>query len=113
MIFCGQSLGAPHLRGPVVRRTGMALTKGSRILLLLLLAAPLPACGTLNSWMARNMGDHVPHWAGGIPSDAPPRPGTPAYQDYRKRLGGDSQPPADGSMPAQPAHESSASRAVY
>jgi hypothetical protein len=26
--------------------------------------------------------DHWPHWAGGEPTDTPPRPGTPGYQDF-------------------------------
>ena len=26
--------------------------------------------------------DHWPHWAGGLPADAPPRPGTPGYADF-------------------------------
>ena len=26
--------------------------------------------------------DHWPHWAGGLPADAPPRPGTPGYSEF-------------------------------
>src|SRR5271155_392714 len=26
--------------------------------------------------------DHWPHWAGGMPDDVPPRPGTPGYDDF-------------------------------
>ncbi|HEX8826676.1 MAG TPA: hypothetical protein VF778_01050 [Xanthobacteraceae bacterium] len=26
--------------------------------------------------------DHWPHWAGGLPADAPPRPGSPGYADF-------------------------------
>jgi len=26
--------------------------------------------------------DHWPHWAGGLPADAPPRPGTPGYTEF-------------------------------
>lgn len=37
------------------------------------------------------IGDHVPQWAGGLPKDLPPRPGTPEYEDYRNRL---ERPPA-------------------
>jgi hypothetical protein len=32
------------------------------------------------------IGDHVPQWAGGLPKDLPPRPGSPNYQEYRDRL---------------------------
>lgn len=30
------------------------------------------------------MGDYVPQWAGGLPADAPPRPGTPQYDAWMK-----------------------------
>ncbi len=26
--------------------------------------------------------DHWPHWAGGLPTDVPPRPGTPGYAEF-------------------------------
>jgi len=26
--------------------------------------------------------DHWPHWAGGLPSDVPPRPGSPGYNQF-------------------------------
>jgi hypothetical protein len=29
-----------------------------------------------------SMGDVIPQWAGGLPADAPPRPGTPKYDAY-------------------------------
>jgi hypothetical protein len=30
--------------------------------------------------------DRWPHWANGEPPDAPPRPGTPEYEEFRKQL---------------------------
>lgn len=30
------------------------------------------------------MGDVIPHWAGGLPADAPPRPGTAKYDEMMK-----------------------------
>jgi hypothetical protein len=30
------------------------------------------------------MGDYIPQWAGGLPADAPPRPGSPQYDAYMK-----------------------------
>jgi hypothetical protein len=30
------------------------------------------------------MGAYIPQWAGGLPADAPPRPGTPEYDAYMK-----------------------------
>ncbi|HEX3503196.1 MAG TPA: hypothetical protein VHU22_07380 [Xanthobacteraceae bacterium] len=45
---------------------------------LLCLAAMLGACAPFSGYVA----DHVPHWAGGLPPDAPPRPGAPGYDDF-------------------------------
>ena len=45
---------------------------------LLCLAAMLGACSPFAGFVA----DHVPHWAGGLPPDAPPRPGAPGYDDF-------------------------------
>jgi uncharacterized protein YceK len=53
-------------------------------LLLLALAAGLPGCGTVNEKLSAGMGDYVPQWAGGLPADAPPRPGTAQYDAYMK-----------------------------
>jgi hypothetical protein len=35
--------------------------------------------------MAGGMADLIPAWAGGLPADAPPRPGTPEYDAYLKK----------------------------
>ncbi|WP_314955382.1 hypothetical protein [Bradyrhizobium cosmicum] len=61
------------------------------VLALVALAAGLSGCGTVNEKLSAGMGDYVPQWAGGLPADAPPRPGTPQYDAYlkereRKRL---------------------------
>lgn len=55
------------------------------------LGVGLSGCGTVNEKLSAGMGDYVPQWAGGLPADAPPRAGTPAYEAYmrereRKRL---------------------------
>ena len=60
------------------------------------IAVALPACGlsgcsTINAKLADGMGEYVPQWAGGLPPDAPPRPGTAKYDEFmrereRKRL---------------------------
>lgn len=49
-----------------------------------LLAPNLAGCGTVNEKLSAGMGDYVPQWAGGLPADAPPRPGTPQYEAYMK-----------------------------
>ncbi|MBR0904541.1 hypothetical protein [Bradyrhizobium liaoningense] len=49
-----------------------------------LLASSLAGCGTVNERLSSGVGDYVPQWAGGLPADAPPRPGTPQYDAYMK-----------------------------
>jgi hypothetical protein len=44
----------------------------------------LSGCGTINEKLSAGMGDYVPQWAGGLPADAPPRPGTAKYDEYMK-----------------------------
>ncbi|MGY8667148.1 hypothetical protein Q3C01_32995 [Bradyrhizobium sp. UFLA05-109] len=56
----------------------------SSLLTLLILAMGLTGCGTVNEKLSSGMGDYVPHWAGGLPADAPPRPGTPQYDAWMK-----------------------------
>ncbi len=58
---------------------------------LALVAGGLSGCGTINEKLADGMSDYIPEWAGGLPADAPPRPGTAKYDEYikereRKRL---------------------------
>jgi hypothetical protein len=45
---------------------------------MLWLGAMLGACSPFAGYVA----DHVPHWAGGLPPDAPPRPGAPGYDEF-------------------------------
>ncbi len=54
------------------------------VLTLALLTGGLSGCGTINEKLADGMGDYVPHWLGGLPADAPPRPGTAKYDEYMK-----------------------------
>jgi hypothetical protein len=54
-----------------------------------LLICALSGCGTVNEKMSAGMADFIPAWAGGLPADAPPRPGTAKYDEYmqeRERL---------------------------
>jgi hypothetical protein len=63
--------------------------------------------------------DHWPHWAGGEPADAPPRPGSPGYQDFiaHRQAASDAataaatpaQQPIPAAAPSQPAAASPAS----
>ena len=57
--------------------------------LAVLLALALPAfslggCGTINEKLADGLGDYVPQWLGGLPADAPPRPGTARYDEFMR-----------------------------
>jgi hypothetical protein len=75
----------------------------STFTVLALMACGLGGCGTINEKLATGMGDYVPRWLGGLPADAPPRPGTAKYDEFmrereRKRL--EPAAPKDGS--AQP-----------
>ena len=49
-----------------------------------LLACGVSACGTINEKLAAGMSDAIPQWAGGLPADAPPRPGTTKYDEFMK-----------------------------
>jgi hypothetical protein len=49
-----------------------------------LMACGLSACGTINGYLASGMGDYIPQWIGGLPPDAPPRPGTAKYDEFMK-----------------------------
>ena len=49
-----------------------------------LLAGLLSGCASINEKASAAMGDYIPQWAGGLPPDAPPRPGTPQYDAYMK-----------------------------
>ena len=51
----------------------------------------LAGCGTVNEKIAAGVSDAIPAAIGGIPADAPPRPGTVKYDEFmrereRKRL---------------------------
>ena len=65
---------------------------------LALMACGLGGCGTINEKLADRNGRLVPQWLGGLPADAPPRPGTAKYDEFmkereRKRL--EPAPPKD------------------
>jgi hypothetical protein len=54
-------------------------------------ACALSGCSSINERLAAGITDTLPQWAGGLPPDAPPRPGTAKYEEFmrereRKRL---------------------------
>ena len=60
-----------------------------------LLAGALSGCASINEKMSASMGDYIPQWAGGLPPDAPPRPGTPQYDAYMQERERQRLMPAD------------------
>jgi hypothetical protein len=62
-----------------------------RLLTVALAGVGLVGCGTVNEKIAAGVSDAIPAAIGGIPADAPPRPGTVKYDEFmrereRKRL---------------------------
>jgi uncharacterized short protein YbdD (DUF466 family) len=51
---------------------------------LALAACGLSGCGTINANLAAGVSDYLPQWAGGLPPDAPPRPGSAKYEEFMK-----------------------------
>ncbi|WJR76337.1 hypothetical protein [Bradyrhizobium sp. NP1] len=84
----------------------------SLLLIAALAAATLAGCASVNERVSAGVADSLPQWAGGLPSDAPPRPGTAKYDEYmkeRERLRQmpaserpAEQPKADGAPPLDP-----------
>ena len=71
-------------------------------------ALSLAGCASINEKLAAGVSDYVPVWAGGMPADAPPRPGTAKYEEFmrereRKRL----LPASERGEEAKPAASSS------
>ena len=63
------------------------MLRPSRIPLLIasvLLSSDLGGCGSINEKLAAGVSDAIPLWAGGLPRDAPPRPGTAEYDEFMK-----------------------------
>jgi hypothetical protein len=81
--------GYVRIEGSVLLFVTNMIPRRSTIVAFALMACGLGGCGTINSNLAAGMGDYVPQWAGGLPPDAPPRPGTAKYDAYmqeRERL---------------------------
>jgi hypothetical protein len=77
---------------------------------LLLLGSSLAGCASLNEKASAAMGDYVPQWAGGLPADAPPRPGTAKYDAWMKERDRQRQLPADQRPPDPQAQASSTTK---
>jgi hypothetical protein len=55
------------------------LRRAAALLGVVLTSQSLAGCGSISSFIAGGMADLIPAWAGGLPANAPPRPGTPEY----------------------------------
>jgi hypothetical protein len=93
----------------VQRAHVLKMTVSCRRLALLLaaasLACSLAGCASINAKIADGMGDYIPQWAGGLPADAPPRPGTAKYDEYMREREKRRQQPAaerDNATASQP-----------
>jgi hypothetical protein len=56
--------------------------QSATVLVTVLFACGLSGCGSINQKLSATMGDYIPQWAGGLPADAPPRPGTAKYDEW-------------------------------
>ena len=54
------------------------------VVALVLAGLGLTGCASINANLAAGMSDAIPAWAGGLPADAPPRPGTAKYDEYMR-----------------------------
>jgi uncharacterized protein YceK len=85
----------------------------ARRITILLCALPLlcslTGCGSINSHLAAGMGDAIPQWAGGLPADAPPRPGTAKYDEMMKERERERLTPKTNDAAAQPSNNNTIS----
>ena len=63
----------------------MPISRLAVLIGLAIMACSLGGCGSISSFVAGGMADLIPAWAGGLPANAPPRPGTPEYDAMMKQ----------------------------
>jgi hypothetical protein len=74
------------------------------ILSVALAGAGLMGCGSINEKVSGGVSDAIPAWAGGLPADAPPRPGTAKYDEFmRERERRRQMPASERDKEANPA----------
>jgi hypothetical protein len=62
---------------------GMIYKRCLAMAVLVCLGPLLGSCGGASeNGFSSYVADHWPHWAGGMPADVPPRPGTPGYDEF-------------------------------
>jgi hypothetical protein len=103
----GRFAAALRVRRPMTT----ALDRLPAALAIAVMACGLCGCGTINGVLATGFEEVIPVWAGGLPSDAPPRPGTLKYDEWMKERERQRQEPAakkedsGTSAPASPSME--------
>jgi hypothetical protein len=101
----------PVLQGQPFRKMPISRRHFAVLLAVMLAACSLGGCGTINEKLADGMSDYMPQWLGGLPADAPPRPGTAKYDEYmqeRERKRFEPAPPK-GDAAAAPGSSASTS----
>jgi hypothetical protein len=89
-------------RGPDNPKTPAGPGRLAALIATTLLAGSLAGCSSVNEKLSSGMGDYIPQWAGGLPADAPPRPGTPQYDEYIKERERNRLLPADQRTTTKP-----------
>jgi hypothetical protein len=89
-------------QGPDNPKTRAGLGRFAVLIATTLLAGGLAGCSSVNEKLSSGMGDYIPQWAGGLPADAPPRPGTAQYDEYMKERERNRLVPADQRPTAKP-----------
>ena len=57
----------------------------TRVVALLVAWVSLASCSTAAENVSEKVIDWTPKWMGGLPKDAPPRPGTPEYDELQRK----------------------------
>src|SRR6266566_10106528 len=57
----------------------------TRVVALLMACVALASCSTTMESISEKVIDSTPAWMGGLPKDAPPRPGTPEYEEFKRK----------------------------
>jgi hypothetical protein len=86
--------GRPRPKSIILKGSGrnlLPMPTSARHIVTILTVALADCCGTINEKIAAGVSDAIPAAIGGVPADAPPRPGTAKYDEYmrereRKRL---------------------------
>lgn len=88
--------GLRFLLGEAMSRDHKQRAYKAATLIALCLIVPLTAgCSSISGVVA----DAFPHWAGGLPADAPPRPSDPRYEEYERALQAKAEGPAKAEEP--------------